>query len=286
MVFAHNADKFLKTHKAMLTPKQRRCTECANISTLLDEIDCRISQLGITLYHNITLMLNKKIPVEDYINLLMYKHILERKLVNSDYISTYPTSTIVSKAKRLVKGCKPTRPCCSEEVPTTTSTTTVPEIFYRKTMGTDARLSSHTMENFTDGFPHIFLVSSLIVNGTSYPVSGELTIDDVGRLQTANGVISTSVYPDAITSNQEFITNITDWLNDSIPAEAGIAFYDNMKTIYYHESVTSFSLIIMSISYNTWTDENLIHYYYFTEVGFYGVDMDNLIGTYKYEEQL
>lgn len=286
MVFVHNADNFLKNHKAMLIPRQRSCTECASISTLLDEIDCRISQLGISLYHNITLMLNKKIPVEDYINLLMYKHILERKLVNSDYIATYPTSTIVSKAKRLTKGCKSARPCCSEDIITTTSTTTTSEIFYRKTMGKDAPFNSYIFEKFKAGFPHIFLVNLLVVNGITYPITEALMIDIEERLQVANGVISTSNYPDAITSDIEFITNITEWLNSVIPDEAGIAFYDNMRTIYYHESVTSFTLSIFSVFRNDWTEEDENYTYFFTEEGYWGVDMDSLIGTYKYEEQL
>ena len=113
----------------MLTPKQRRCSECAQISTLLDEIDCRLSKYGIGLFNNITLMLNKNVPMEDILDLLVYKRVLQYKSVNSEYACSTSILKIASKVKRLVRGCKPVKPCCmGESKLTTTTTSTIIEV--------------------------------------------------------------------------------------------------------------------------------------------------------------
>ena len=85
----------------MLTPRLTSCTCCADILSLIDEIDCKMAQLAGNMYHNLTLMLNQNVPAETMISLLTYKRILQYKYVNPDYCSRYTISMITSKVKLL-----------------------------------------------------------------------------------------------------------------------------------------------------------------------------------------
>ena len=85
----------------MLTQRLRECKECAEINSLIDEIDCKLAKLAGNMYHNITLMLNQPIPADAIIDLLHYKRILQYKYVNNNYVYGYTVNMIASKVKLL-----------------------------------------------------------------------------------------------------------------------------------------------------------------------------------------
>lgn len=85
----------------MLTPRLTDCTECADILSLIDEIDCKLAKLAGNMYRNITLMLNKSIPAGAIIDLLHYRRILQYKYMNSTYASDYTINMVASRVKLL-----------------------------------------------------------------------------------------------------------------------------------------------------------------------------------------
>ena len=85
----------------MLTPRLTNCLECADIPTLLLEIDCKIKDLSIDLYNNTVFILNKPIPGVAMLSLLNYKRILTYKYCNPDYAKHFTIPMIASKVKIL-----------------------------------------------------------------------------------------------------------------------------------------------------------------------------------------
>lgn len=109
----------------MLYPRLTNCIECASIPELLKRIDCRLAQLGNSLYNNISYMLNQPIPAGDILQLIAYKRILMYKYVNPDYVYHYSISKIASKVILLTLGCE-SKPTYTPTVRVTTTTTTTP----------------------------------------------------------------------------------------------------------------------------------------------------------------
>lgn len=112
----------------MLNPRLINCVNCANIDSLLKNIDCKIFELTQTLYNNISLMLNKTIPGEDMIDLLNYKRILVYKYNDPTYAENYSLEMIASKVKLLTLNCNKIYDCnCSGQktssIPISTTTT-------------------------------------------------------------------------------------------------------------------------------------------------------------------
>ena len=105
----------------MLYPKQTNCTECGNIQSLLNDIDCKLAQLSNTLYNNIVFMLNKSISGVTMFDLLFYKRILEYKQINPNYACNYSVNMIASKVKLIASNC--VRNCFEAPVMRTTTTT-------------------------------------------------------------------------------------------------------------------------------------------------------------------
>mgnify|MGYP003640949902 CR=1 FL=1 len=85
----------------MLNPRLTNCTECANINSLIEEIDCKVAELANVLYNNIVFMLNKSFNSTTMFDLLMYKRILSYKICNPDYAGNYSVNMIASKIKIL-----------------------------------------------------------------------------------------------------------------------------------------------------------------------------------------
>jgi hypothetical protein len=120
----------------MLSPRLTNCPECANIPDLLRKINCKLAELGNSLYNNISYMLNQPIPAGDILQLIAYRRILTHKYINPDYVYNYSVNMIASKVIRLTVGCvsrcNEPLPClevpCDITIvsnPTTTTTTTV-----------------------------------------------------------------------------------------------------------------------------------------------------------------
>jgi len=86
----------------MLQPRLNNCIDCASISSLLSEIDCKIKELAQNQYNNIKFVLNRKVPHSVFKDLLNYKRILTYKNINPEYASLYTIDSIASKVKLLI----------------------------------------------------------------------------------------------------------------------------------------------------------------------------------------
>lgn len=86
----------------MLNPRLNNCVDCTTISVLLNEIDCKITELAKNEYNNTVFILNYPVPSGVFWDLLNYKRILTYKSVNSDYACNYTVKKIASKIKILI----------------------------------------------------------------------------------------------------------------------------------------------------------------------------------------
>jgi len=110
----------------MISPRTTDCTECKDILSLIDAINCKIYQTSLVAYNNIVFGLNLYIDQDLIMDLITYKEILTRMYVQPNYNCTFPLSKIASRVRMLTAGCKS---CVRDEVIyvfSTTSTTTVP----------------------------------------------------------------------------------------------------------------------------------------------------------------
>lgn len=86
----------------MLSPRLTNCIDCTKIPVLLEDIDCKLTQLANDEYNNIVFALNNNIPTSAIGDLLNYKRILTYKYCNPDYASKYTVAMIASKIKILI----------------------------------------------------------------------------------------------------------------------------------------------------------------------------------------
>jgi hypothetical protein len=86
----------------MLTPRLTNCIDCASISTLLADIDCKLTDLANTQYNNIVFSLNYYIPGQVIADLLHYKQILVYKSCNPDYCAPFTVEMIAGRVKVLI----------------------------------------------------------------------------------------------------------------------------------------------------------------------------------------
>jgi hypothetical protein len=85
----------------MLSPRLTNCPECADIKSLIAEIDCRLSELASSLYNNVVYILNQPFPAQSMMDLLNYRRILTYKLSNPDYACEFTVNMIASRVKLL-----------------------------------------------------------------------------------------------------------------------------------------------------------------------------------------
>lgn len=86
----------------MLTPRLTNCIDCASITTLLADIDCKLTDLANNEYNNIVFSLNYYIPGQVISDLIRYKQILTYKSCNPDYCAPFTVPMIASKVKILI----------------------------------------------------------------------------------------------------------------------------------------------------------------------------------------
>jgi hypothetical protein len=86
----------------MLTPRLTNCENCASITALINDIDCKLTEFAMKQYSNITLDLNKRLPLDAIDDLLNYKRILTYKYCNPEYALHYSVDKIASKVKILI----------------------------------------------------------------------------------------------------------------------------------------------------------------------------------------
>ena len=85
----------------MLQPRLTNCKYCSTIPVLLDDIDCKLTELATNLYNNIIYSLNQYVSPETMFSLITYKRILTYKLCNPDYAKKYTVEMIASRVKIL-----------------------------------------------------------------------------------------------------------------------------------------------------------------------------------------
>lgn len=85
----------------MLNPRLTSCTECADITSLIQEIDCKVSELSVALYNNLVFMLNKNIEPDIITDLMIYRRILMYKICNPNYTGHFTMNMIASRIKIL-----------------------------------------------------------------------------------------------------------------------------------------------------------------------------------------
>ncbi len=78
------------------------CGECADIQSLIDDIDCKLAKLAGNMYNNITLMLGQKVNTDAVIYLMNYRRILQRKYSNPVYLSNFTINSIAARVKLLI----------------------------------------------------------------------------------------------------------------------------------------------------------------------------------------
>jgi len=86
----------------MLTPRLTNCPECPDILGLIEEIDCKITELSKGIYNNIIFALNTVCKTGVMSDLLIYRNILVHRYCNGEYASKFSTQEIASKVKLLI----------------------------------------------------------------------------------------------------------------------------------------------------------------------------------------
>lgn len=85
----------------MLQPRLTSCPECADIPTLLQDIECKITEVSKNLYNNTVFALNMPVPFNAMTDLLNYRRILQYKYCNPNYAKAFSVNMIASKIKLL-----------------------------------------------------------------------------------------------------------------------------------------------------------------------------------------
>lgn len=85
----------------MLFSRLTNCPQCADIPTLIADIDCKLSEMSMNLYNNVVFMLNKNVNGQAIMDLLTYRRILTYKYCNPDYAGHYTVNMIASKIQLL-----------------------------------------------------------------------------------------------------------------------------------------------------------------------------------------
>lgn len=86
----------------MLQPRLTNCIECASIPVLLQDIDCKLTELAKIQYNNIIFSMNYSLACSPIGELLNYKRILTYKYCNPDYANHYSVQRIASRVKVLI----------------------------------------------------------------------------------------------------------------------------------------------------------------------------------------
>lgn len=85
----------------MILPRLTNCQDCANIPKLLEDIECKITEISKNLYNNTVFALNAPIPMNVMTDLLNYRRILKYKYCNPEYAKAFSVEMIASKVKLL-----------------------------------------------------------------------------------------------------------------------------------------------------------------------------------------
>jgi len=85
----------------MLIPRITYCDSFTSSSQLLDDIDCKIKEISVDLYNNVSYALNRPVNISLFIDLINYRRIVMYRQYNEDYALPYTNDQIASKVKLL-----------------------------------------------------------------------------------------------------------------------------------------------------------------------------------------
>lgn len=85
----------------MINPRLTSCPECADIHSLLQDIECKIKEVAQNLYNNTIFALNMPVPFSVMTDLINYRRILQYKYCNPNYAKPFSVNMIASKIKLL-----------------------------------------------------------------------------------------------------------------------------------------------------------------------------------------
>lgn len=85
----------------MINVRLTTCSETSDILTLLNDIECKITDISKNLYNNTVFALNAPIKFEVMTDLLIYRRILQYKYCNADYVKEFSVNVIASRVKLL-----------------------------------------------------------------------------------------------------------------------------------------------------------------------------------------
>jgi len=86
----------------MISQRLVNCVECTTIPNLLNDIDCKLTELAKKQYNNEVFALNYPMKSLVWLDLLNYKRILTYKFCNPEYACDYSIQSIASKVKVLI----------------------------------------------------------------------------------------------------------------------------------------------------------------------------------------
>jgi len=86
----------------MINQRLVNCVDCVTIPNLLDDIDCKLTELAKKQYNNTIFALNYPLQGTVWLDLLNYKRILTYKYCNPEYACDYSIDKIASKVKILI----------------------------------------------------------------------------------------------------------------------------------------------------------------------------------------
>lgn len=86
----------------MFLPRLNNCVDCTTIPSLLNNIDCKMTELAKNQYNNTIFMLNYPVPSTVFSDLINYKRILTYKYCNPNYACAFTVENIASRIKLLI----------------------------------------------------------------------------------------------------------------------------------------------------------------------------------------
>ena len=241
----------------MLSPRLTNCPECSNIPDLLKKINCKLAELGNSLYNNISYMLNQPIPAGDILQLIAYRRILTHKYCNPNYVHEYSVAMIASRVIRITAGCvsrcnEPERcledPCDIDVVANPTITTTTTAMVGCKSFilyNTATVTESFLIGNCNTGEPETIVLQGLssicISTSVALNVSPNIVVIDTDECTTTT------------TSSSSTSTSTTSTTTASPTTTTTTTIACNCVTF----TSTSISALDIAISYINCSDENI-----------------------------
>lgn len=86
----------------MLSYRLVDCEDCTSVSSLINDIDCKVTDISKSLYNNIVYGLRNYTRSDIIWDLLQYKRILQYKKCNPEYANKYNVGNIAGKVKLLI----------------------------------------------------------------------------------------------------------------------------------------------------------------------------------------